>query len=63
MSSPEAWARSQRAGGYAMLVAGVLIALSSMWSGAAAMALRLLAFLGAAVVSILYSYVAARTSS
>ena len=63
MSSPEAWARSQRAGGYAMLVAGVLIALSSAWTGIAAHALRLLAILGAAIVSIVYSYIAARPTA
>jgi uncharacterized membrane protein len=63
MSSPEAWARSQRAGGFAMIVAGSLLALSSTWDGASAHALRLLAIFGAAFVSIAYSYVAARTSS
>jgi uncharacterized membrane protein len=63
MSSPEAWARSQRGGGYAMIVAGVLIALSSAWTGVAAYALRLFAILGAAIVSIVYSYIAARPAA
>jgi uncharacterized membrane protein len=63
MSSPEAWARSQRVGGAAMLVAGLMLAVSSTWSGAPAVALRVVAVFGAAIVSVGYSYVAAKTSS
>jgi uncharacterized membrane protein len=63
MSSPEAWARSQRAGGYAVIVGGVLIVLSSAWTGAFAQAVRLMAICVAAIVPIVYSYLAARGSS
>lgn len=63
LSSPEAWAQSQRVGGRAMAIAGLFVLLSSAWSGPAMTALRAMAILGAAVVSIGYSYVAARTST
>jgi uncharacterized membrane protein len=63
MSSPEAWARSQRAGGYTLAVAGVLFVLSSASNGIAAQALRALAILGTLIVPIVYSYLAARASS
>jgi uncharacterized membrane protein len=63
MSSPEAWARTQRAGGYAMVVGGALVVLSSAWDGASALAIRLLAAVGAAVVPGVYSYFAAKASS
>ncbi len=63
MSSPEAWARSQRAGGYAMVVGGALVALSSACDGAAALAIRLFAIVGTAAVPVVWSYFAAKASS
>jgi uncharacterized membrane protein len=63
MSSPEAWARSQRAGGYAMVLGGALLALSSVSNGAVALALRVLAIVGMTFVPAVYSYFAARATS
>jgi uncharacterized membrane protein len=63
MRSPEAWARSQRAGGAAFFAGGLLMMLSAAWSGPAAHTLRALAILSTAVFSIAYSYVAAKSCS
>jgi len=60
MRSPEVWARSQRAGGYALVAAGVLVMISCTMTGSVALALRGVAIVGAGAVSIVYSYIAAK---
>ena len=63
MRSPEIWARTQRIGGQAMLVCGVVVLLTAWGSGPLALALRAAAILGASIVPIAYSWWASRTLS
>lgn len=60
MRSPEAWARTQRVGGYAMCACGLLLVISAGDAGAPGMALRAIAIFGAGLVPIVYSWWAAR---
>jgi uncharacterized membrane protein len=62
LRSPDVWARSQRVGGYALVAGGIGLSFSSAMSGQAAIAMRAISIFGAAIVSIGYSYVAAKTS-
>lgn len=61
MRSPEVWARTQRVGGAAMIAAGALLLLSSGAPTDVAAAIRALAILGAAFVSVVYSWWASRS--
>lgn len=61
MRSPEIWARTQRIGGQAMLVCGVLVLLTAWGTGPLALALRAVAILGASIIPVAYSWWASRT--
>ncbi|HEY8077364.1 MAG TPA: SdpI family protein [Labilithrix sp.] len=60
LSNDENWARTQRVGGYAMVIGGVLAAISGMSGGAAGTIVALVCLIGSAIVPVVYSLVLAR---
>lgn len=60
LTSDENWARSQRVGGYAMVIGGVAGALAALAGGPSRGALAMACFLGSALVPVVYSVVLAR---
>jgi uncharacterized membrane protein len=60
LASDENWARTQRVGGYAMVIGGVLAALAGMSGGVVGTVVALVFLLGSAVVPFVYSLVLAR---
>ena len=63
MRSPEVWARTQRVGGAAMFVSGVILMLSLALSGPPAYAVRIFGVFVPSIVPIVYSWWASRTVS
>jgi uncharacterized membrane protein len=59
-ASDENWARTQRVGGYAMVVGGVLVALLGLIGGTAASVAALVVLLASAIIPVVYSLVLAR---
>lgn len=62
LRSDENWARTQRVGGYAMVIAGISTAMGGIVGGALGSVVALASLLLAAVVPIVYSLILARRS-
>ena len=60
ISSPEVWARTQRVGGYAMVVGGAAGALLCLVGTTSAYAAAMVVMIGASFVPVVYSFFAAR---
>lgn len=60
ISSPEVWARTQRVGGYAMVVGGATGVLLGLVGTTSAFAAAMVVMIGASFVPVVYSFFAAR---
>ncbi|MBL8612068.1 MAG: SdpI family protein [Myxococcales bacterium] len=60
IQSPEVWARTQRVGGYALVVSGATCVLLGLVGGPSAMAASIVVLFGSSIVPVVYSFFAAR---